>query len=167
MSITLEKALEADKTILGNLYSIYLHDLSTFTMQIDIGEDGSFHYEDLETFWTVDGISPFFIKENKTIIGFLLLVERPFLKKEMDFGINDLFILNKYKGKGFGRHAVKELFQEKQGKYFVIELVENKPAVSFWKKLYKELHINFEERAELIDEEPCLIQTFSIPKETA
>ena len=80
----------------------------------------------------------------------------------MDFGINDLFILNKYKGKGFGRQAVKELFQEKHGKYFVIELVENKPAVLFWKKLYKEFNIKFEEQAELIDEEPCLIQTFSI-----
>ena len=166
MNITLQKALEADKTILGNLYSLYLHDLSKFTMQIDIGEDGFFHFEDLETFWSVDGISPFFIKENKTIIGFLLLLERPFLKKEMDFGINDLFILNKYKGKGFGKQAVKELFQAKHGKYFVIELVENKPAVLFWKKLYKELHIEFEERAEFIDEEPCLIQTFSIPKES-
>ena len=115
----------------------------------------------------MDGISPFFIKEDKKIIGFLLLLERPYLKKENDFGINDLFILNKYKGKGFGRQAVKELFEKKQGKYFVIELVENKPAVLFWKKLYKELQIEFEERAELIDEEPCLIQTFSIPKETA
>ena len=162
MSVTLQKALDTDRNILRNLYSLYLHDLSRFTESIDIGVDGFFHFDDLDTFWTVEGISPYFIKRKEIIIGFLLLVERPFLKKEKDFGINDLFILNKYKGKEFGRQAVSELFQQKHGKYFVVELVENKPAVSFWKKLFDEGKIEFEERAEFIDEEPCLIQTFTI-----
>lgn len=162
MTVTLQKGLEADKTILRNLYSLYLHDLSSCATNIDIGEDGFFHFDDLDMFWRVEGISPYLIKLDDNIIGFLLLLERPFLKKEIDFGINDLFILNKYKGKGLGRQAVNELLQEKRGKYFVVELVENKPAVSFWKKLFTEGNIGFEERAELIDEEPCLIQTFTI-----
>jgi predicted acetyltransferase len=162
MSVTIQKVLEVEKTILRNLYSLYLHDLSKFTVNLDIGEDGFFHYEDLDTFWKVEGLSPYFVKLDDNIIGFLLLLERPFLKKENDFGINDIFILNKYKGKGLGKQALEELFKEKQGKYFVIELVENIPAVSFWKKLYKQLDIQFDERTERIDEEPCLIQTFTI-----
>ena len=162
MPVTLQKALYTDRNILRNLYSLYLHDLSRFTATIDIGIDGFFHFDDFDTFWTVEGISPYFIKHKEIIIGFLLLVERPFLKKEKDFGINDLFILNKYKGKGFGRQAVSELFQQRHGNYFVLELVENKPAVSFWKKLFDEGKIEIEERAELIDGEPCLIHTFTI-----
>ena len=129
---------------------------------LDIGEEGSFDYEGIDKFWIVEGLSPYFIKLDNMIIGFILLVERPFLTKENDFGVNDIFILNKYKGKGLGRQAIKMLFQEKQGKYFVVELMENRPAVSFWKKLYNELDIQYEERQAIMDDELCLIQTFEI-----
>lgn len=97
-----------------------------------------------------------------SIIGFILLLERPFLTKENDVGINDFFILNKYKGKGVAAQAAVKLFEEKQGQYFVMQVIENKRAVSFWKKLYLELNIEINERQDLIDDEQCLIQTFKI-----
>ncbi|MDG5473719.1 GNAT family N-acetyltransferase [Jeotgalibacillus sp. ET6] len=162
MAVTLIEVLESEKFLLRNLYSLYLHDLSKFTSTIDIGADGSFEYESLDKFWKVDGLSPYFIKIDDNIIGFILLLERPFLKKENDYGVNDIFLLNKYKGKGIGRQAIEKLFQEKRGRYFVIELIENKSAVCFWKKLYTELNIQCEERCDLIDDEPCLIQIFKI-----
>jgi predicted acetyltransferase len=162
MSVTLKQVLESEKSILRNLYSLYLHDLSRFTSMIDTGADGFFEYESLDKFWEVDGLSPYFIKLDDGIIGFILLLERPFLKKENDFGVNDIFVLNKYKGKGIGKQAIVNLFRKKKGKYFVIELIENKPAVSFWKKLYTDLNIQYEERQDLIEDEQCLIQTFKI-----
>ncbi|MEC5425870.1 GNAT family N-acetyltransferase [Virgibacillus sp. C22-A2] len=151
-----------DIHILRNLYSLYLHDLSKFTKKLDLGIDGSFHFDDLDLFWNVEGFSPYFIKHEDDIIGFLLLLERPFLNKESDFGVNDIFIINKFRGKGFGKQVLVKLFNEKPGKYFVIELLENKPAVLFWEKAYKQLNIEFDERKELIDDEPCLVQTFTI-----
>ncbi|BAB04815.1 GNAT family N-acetyltransferase [Halalkalibacterium halodurans] len=162
MSVTLKEVLEKEKSILRNLYSLYLHDLSKFTSMIEIGADGFFEFEGLDKFWEVDGLSPYFILLDDNIIGFILLLERPFLQKESDFGINDIFILNKYKGNGMGRKAIKKIFCEKQGKYFVIELIENRPAISFWKKIYNDLNIQYEERRDIIDDEPCLIQTFKI-----
>ena len=104
-------------------------------------------------FWENDGITPYFIKSDNEIVGFLLLLERPFLKKENDFGINDIFILNQYKGKGIGKQVIESLLKEKRGQYFVIELV---------KKVYRELNIEFDEKIQLIDEEECLVQTFKI-----
>lgn len=162
LTITLQLALEKEKDIVRNLYSLYLHDLSKFTTNLDIREDGSFYFKELDLFWKEEGLSPYFIKYNDSIIGFILLLERPFLKKENDFCINDIFILNKYKGRGLGSKALVKLFEEKPGKYFVIELVENTPAVSFWKKVYEQLNIEFDEKMELIDDEACLIQTFTI-----
>lgn len=162
MSVILKEVLEIEKTILRNLYSLYLHDLSKFTSMIDIGVDGSFEYESLDKFWEIDGLSPYFIILDGSIIGFILLLERPFLTKENDLGINDFFILNKYKGKGLAAKAAVKLFEEKQGHYFVMQVIENKRAVSFWKKLYQELNIEINERQELIDDEQCLIQTFKI-----
>lgn len=162
MNLHLNEVLETEKTILKNLFSLYLHDLSSFTSNIDIGEDGNFEYDGIDEFWETEGLTPYFIVSDKDIIGFILLVERPFLKKDYDFGVNDLFVLNKYKGNGFGRQAIVELFKVKKGKYFVIELVDNSPAVSFWKKIYGELNIQFEERQDVVDDEQCFIQTFII-----
>ncbi len=75
-------------------------------------------------FWVNDGITPYFIKGDNDIVGFLLLLERPFLKKENDFSIHDIFILNQYKGKGIGNKVIKNVLKEKRGQYFVIELVK-------------------------------------------
>ncbi|WP_377866450.1 GNAT family N-acetyltransferase [Bacillus sp. R86525] len=162
MVVVLQKVQESEKMILRNLYSLYLHDLSKFTTNIKIGADGFFEYEDLDMFWKNDGITPYFIKVDHSIVGFLLLLERPFLKKENDFGINDIFILNQYKGKGIGKQVIENLLKEKRGKYFVIELAKNVPAVSFWEKVYRELNIEFDERKQLIDGEECLVQTFKV-----
>jgi len=162
MPISLVPILESEKTILRNLYSLYLHDLSKFSSMIDLEIDGSFKYESLDKFWDIDGISPYFIKLEGSIIGFILLLERPFLTEENDLVINDFFIINKYKGKGVAAQAAAKLFEAKQGQYFVIQVIENKRAVSFWRNLYIELNININEKQELIDGEQCLIQTFKI-----
>ncbi|WP_026674769.1 GNAT family N-acetyltransferase [Alkalihalobacterium bogoriense] len=160
MSIILQKVLESEKQVLKNLYSLYLHDLSSFTSHLTINNDGLFEYEDIDLFWAIEGITPYFIMEENTIIGFFLLLHRPFLKKDHDFGINDMFILNQYKRKGFGRQAVEEIFKENKGSYFIIELCENVSAVSFWKKLFQELEIVYEEKEEIVDGERCYIHTF-------
>lgn len=162
MNLSLKRVDKKEKRILGNLYSLYLHDLSKFTDRIDLEADGSFHFDGLNSFWEIEGISPYFIYYEDSIIGFLLLIERPFLMKENDFGVNDLFIINKYRGKGIGKQIINRLFKEKCGKYFIIQLVENEPAILFWKNVYKHLYIEFEERTEIVDEELCLIQTFHV-----
>ena len=99
-----------------------------------------FGYKDLHMFWKNDGITPYFIKVDHSIVGFLLLLERPFLKKENDFGINDIFILNQYKGKGIGKQAVENLLEEKRGQYFVIELLKMYQQCRFGRKYIKTEH---------------------------
>ncbi len=162
MTVALKKVLRSERTILRNLYSLYLHELSNFTTNLDIGEDGRFHYEELDMFWDVDGLSPYFIMLDGEMIGFILLLERPFLKKSSDYGINDFFILNKHKGRGLAVQAAGKIFAEKPGEYFVMQVVENKRAVAFWKKVYNGLNVEIHERQDLIDGELCLIQTFKV-----
>lgn len=100
------------------------------------------------------------MQKDKTIVGFLLLLERPFLKKDYDYSINDLFILRKYRRKGIAMSLLKELFNQKKGKYFVVELTKNESAVFFWKNLFIELNIDYEEEKKMVDNEECLIQSF-------
>ncbi|MFT4413684.1 GNAT family N-acetyltransferase [Fredinandcohnia humi] len=162
MTATLSKIMIDEKHILQNLYSLYLHDLSEYTDGLDISPNGSFEFDSFDAIWEGEGMTPYFLKVEDTIVGFLLLLERPFLKKEYDFCINDIFILKKYRRKGYPVQFLQELFSQKKGKYFIIELVKNEPAVLFWKKIYQKLNIKFEEQNKNFDGDDCLIQTFEI-----
>lgn len=68
MTIILKEVLETEKSILRNLYSLYLHELSNFTEDLNLSEDGVFQYEEMDDFWRVDGLSPYFITLNEKIL---------------------------------------------------------------------------------------------------
>ena len=42
--LTIEKVPKNQASVLQNLYSLYLHDLSAYTPSLDICEDGAFHF---------------------------------------------------------------------------------------------------------------------------
>lgn len=159
MTITLVQILESEKQFLKNLYSLYLHDLSMFTDGLNISSDGSFEFDSFELIWEREGLTPYFIKGGTEIMGFLLLLERPFLTKEHDYCINDFFLLRKYRGSGVSKAAIEELFKQKIGKYVFIVLEKNQPAVLFWRRTLNELNLSYGEDKKVIDEEECLIIT--------
>jgi predicted acetyltransferase len=156
----LVKATFEDKALLKNLYSLYLHDLSAYSHSLKPNAEGAFEFDSFDKIWEKEGINPYLLKMDNEIIGFSLLLEAPFTKK-VDFCINDFFIYNRYRGKGFSEEAVQVIFQEKQGSYYVSQLKENKRAVGFWKKMYEKFHIAYEESLELEDGEEVIYQTFS------
>ncbi|WHY55982.1 GNAT family N-acetyltransferase [Peribacillus simplex] len=162
MNVSLNQISSDERHILKNLYSLYLHDLSEYTEGLDLSSDGAFEFDSFELIWKMEGVTPYFLKKDKTIVGFLLLLERPFLNKEYDYSINDIFILKKYRRKGIAIALVKELFKQKKGSYFVVELAKNIPAVIFWRKIFSALNIDFEEKKKMIDDEECLMQSFHI-----
>ncbi|MBT2644896.1 hypothetical protein J7I80_22000 [Bacillus sp. ISL-41] len=63
--------------------------------------------------------------------------------------INDFFILNPYRGIGVAKASVSEIFSQNKGSYYISQLVQNKPAVRFWNKIYQQHGIGFEEHKEL------------------
>jgi predicted acetyltransferase len=162
MTVSLNQISTDERHILKNLYSLYLHDLSEYTEGLNISSDGSFEFDSFELIWKREGLTPYFLKKDKIIVGFLLLLERPFLYKEYDYSINDFFILKKYRRKGIAIALLKELFKQKKGCYFVVELAKNIPAVIFWRKILNTLNIDFEEKKKIIDDEECLMQSFQI-----
>lgn len=149
----------SDKPLLKNLYSLYLHDLSAFSHTLKPCADGSFEFDSFDKIWTREGINPYLLKENDELVGFVLLLEKPFTKR-VDFCINDLFIYSRFRGKGLAEEAIKIIFQEKQGTFYVSQLKDNKRAVSFWRKVYEKFHIAYHETVELEDGEDVIYQTF-------
>lgn len=157
------RAFRKDKELLRNLYSLYLHDLSKYTNNLDIEEDGHFHFSGFQSFWEEEGLSPYILKnEQGAVIGFLLLVERPLIKKDYDYSVNDLFILNKYRNNGYAGKVIEQLFKEKKGKHFVVQLINNKPAIQFWHSIYEKLGIQYEERVQSFGDDECVVQSFNV-----
>jgi len=70
--------------------------------------------------------------------------------------------LKKFRRKGIALSLLEELFKLKKGRYFVVELAKNGPAVLFWRNIYRELNIVFEETKKIDDNEECLVQSFQI-----
>lgn len=61
-------------------------------------------------------------------------------------------MLKKYRRKGLAIALLKELFKQKQGKYLIVELAKNKPAISFWKNIYSELNYHIASLAHIENE---------------
>lgn len=161
MKVILEKIVADKKEILRNLYSLYLHDLSAFTDGLQVGEDGSFEFDSFSLIWEKEGITPYFIKVDEKLAGFVLILEAPFTTK-VDKVINDFFILNPFRGTGAAQAAVSEIFAQNKGSYYISQLVKNQTAVHFWKKVYQQEGIAFEEQSEVEDGEEVVYQTFTV-----
>lgn len=161
MKVILEKIRRDKKEALRNLYSLYLHDLSAYTNGLQISADGRFDFDSFSLIWEKDGVTPYFIMADEKLAGFVLILEAPFTTK-VDKAINDFFILNSFRGKGVAKAAVSEIFAENKGSYYISQLVNNQTAVHFWKKVYKQLELNFVEQSEVQDGEEVVYQTFVI-----
>ncbi|MEN8702088.1 GNAT family N-acetyltransferase [Bacillus infantis] len=161
MNITLAATDASKKEIVRNLYSFYLHDLSQYSPSLMPNGQGTFEFDSFDAIWDTPGISVHLIKHGEEIAGFLLFLEKPFLKKT-DFCINDLFLFHPYRGKGTAEEALDVLFQKNKGTYYVEQLAENKRAVSFWKKVFSTNGFPYEEREKTEDGDLCLGQFFTV-----
>ncbi|SCY56834.1 GNAT family N-acetyltransferase [Alkaliphilus peptidifermentans] len=150
------------KGILKNLMSLYLHDLSMYSDNLDISDNGLFIYDGFDMFWDKDGLTPLIIYYNDKIIGFILLTSSPYVPKEVDYCVHELFILRRYRKLGIGTLAINKVIEKYRGKYYIVQLVKNKPAVEFWKKYYKINSIKYIEKEIVEEGDKCITQYFSV-----
>ncbi|MFD1178016.1 GNAT family N-acetyltransferase [Paenibacillus puldeungensis] len=132
-----------------NLYNLYLYDLSEFTGE-DSLDTGLYDLEDNHLYVERDELHPFFITYEGRNIGFVLVCAPPFVPKEVDFTIQEMFLLRKYRGMGIAKAVVERILERFHGKIRVDQLANNMAAVHFWKKYYREHLIQFTEREEKV-----------------
>ena len=97
------------------------------------------------------------IKLKDEVVGFVFIVKG----KIVDYIINEIFILRKYRSKGIGKIVTKKLFESYPGKYGLVILSKNKPAMRFWKTIYDEYSIKYEESEVIYDTEICVSHKFT------
>ena len=130
LNISLYKAGINDKGLLDNLLQLYLHDLSEF-IAIDVGPNGKYEQSLSSQYVSSFDKSAFIIHAEYHIIGFVLVEP-----SGSDLKVNDLFVLNMWRGKGVGSSVVENLL--KQGKTLVSQFnSKNELAKFFWNNIGK------------------------------
>ena len=127
--------LVTDQTInkLYNLLQLYLHDLSNY-FPIDFDNNtATYKYDNLDNYIKDKLKFAYLIKKENDIVGFSLvdIVDNTNTIQEM-------FIINNYKNKGYGKEAVFLIFNNHKGDWLVKAVPCSKKAENFWTRTINE-----------------------------
>lgn len=110
--------------MLEHLIEYYVYDFSEF-LDIELSENGDFGFYSLDPYWN-DQVnhSPFIVKLNDKIIGFVL-VEKVEKHGEETNKIAEFFITKKYRRNGYGKIVAKQVFDMFRGSWEVTQIEKN------------------------------------------
>jgi predicted acetyltransferase len=136
--VTLTQVPESQRKIITNLIQLYKYDFSEFaevgSRYGEVGPDGRFTYEGLDSYWREDGWVPLTVEANGRLAGFVLVNRWSALNRLLDHAVAEFFVLRKYRRIGVGSRAANVLFERWPGRWEVAVARYNKPALSFWRK---------------------------------
>lgn len=140
MKAAIQQITDTNKELFENLFNYYLYELSAYSQE-DIGAEGTFEMEDISPYYRDERLYPYFITVNDTIVGFILVTSPPYVAEGVDYSVQELFVLPKYRGTNTAKDAVMQIFTLHPGKYEVGMFKSNVKAVKFWTKLIAAVEI--------------------------
>ncbi|WP_419891640.1 GNAT family N-acetyltransferase [Paenibacillus xylanexedens] len=146
MNVQITSILAEQKELFLDLYNLYLYDLSEFSGE-DLLEEGKYDPTNTYLYLERDELHPFLIQYEGKVIGFVLVCSPPYVPEGVDYTVQELFLVKKYRGQGLAAQAVDLVFAQFEGTFKVEQLASNAAAVSFWKKYYEQHQIEYTESA--------------------
>ena len=146
MNIEVTPATQAERPILRHLMELYLYDFSEFD-GADLGPIGLYEYPYLDHYWVEPGRSPFLVRVEGNLAGFVLVARYNYFTAEKDAWVMaEFFVLRKYRHKGIGEQVARLIFDQFPGPWQVAQIPENASATAFWRKVIQRFtHDNFQE----------------------
>jgi predicted acetyltransferase len=143
--ISLRKATESDATLLGNLFQFFCHDLAGVDEPMPMA-DGRYVVDHLSLYYTHPGMETMLICEGDAVVGFVVVSVPPHF---MDtYCVQHLFVLNGHRRKGIASDAMRMVFGKFPGPYRVGQPYEHASSIDFWKTLYANEGIEYQETVE-------------------
>lgn len=105
MNVQITSILAEQKELFLNLYNLYLYDLSEFSGE-DLLEEGKYDPTNTYLYLERDELHPFLIQYEGEVIGFVLVCSPPYVPEEVDYTVQELFLVKKYRGQGLAAKAV-------------------------------------------------------------
>jgi predicted acetyltransferase len=127
MDIQVTSASIDEKSILRNLFELYIYDYSEY-MGWDLDQHGLFGYRYLDHYWTEPNRYPFLVRADDNLAGFALVSV-----VDDRTHMSEFFILRKYRRQGVGEAVARNLFARFPGPWHVDELAQNEAAQRFWR----------------------------------
>lgn len=139
-NIKLIRIESKDKSILQNLFQLYMHDI-TASLAMDVNQHGLFEYDYIDYYFIEKNRYAYLIYIDDKIGGFVL-VDDDFmvLDKYKDvpcYNLSEMFILNAYKKKGYGEIVVNRIFEMYKGNWEIRPVPRSEGAKRFWIKVVK------------------------------
>lgn len=127
------KVNEARREVLDRLFNMYVHELSEYNSWLaeQMDHEGVFLRGAVDEYLSNKEIVPYLITEQGELAGFLILQKNPTIKKNLDYSIEEFFVIHRYRGTGLARKAWKALFRKYPGRYCVQVLKRNLHAHRF------------------------------------
>lgn len=155
LNIKILPAKLADYSTIQKLWPFYVYDLGRECRGIKSWEwptDPDFVSDDLTPYFRDATKKTFLIQVGDELAGFILINQLDVMP-EIDFHLNDFFILAKFQNQGIGKWVAIEMFNQLKGRWAVSVIPENIKAVKFWRKIISEvLHGNYKEIFKTADE---------------
>ncbi|HZZ42523.1 MAG TPA: GNAT family N-acetyltransferase [Tepidisphaeraceae bacterium] len=149
---TLCPASADDRLLLKNLFLFYRYDLSPY-LPDSLNPEGLLSDDplltthdaslsDLDIWWTKPAcLFPHLIRHDSAPVGFAMITKPPHASPDVDYRIEDFFILNRYRRTGLGSAAASQIFRQYPGICELAWLPLNTPAAHFWQSLTTRLDL--------------------------
>lgn len=138
--VKLIKIESKDKSILQNLFQLYMHDI-TASLSMDVNEHGLFEYNYIDYYFTENNRYAYLIYINNNIGGFALIDDEFMVLNPNEntpcFDFSEMFILNSYKRKGYGEIVANQIFEIHKGYWEIRPVPRSEGAKKFWLKVVK------------------------------
>jgi predicted acetyltransferase len=135
VNIEVSPASVEERPVLRHLMELYQYDFSEFD-GADTSALGLYDYPYLDHYWVEPERSPFLVRVNGSLAGFVLVARYNYLTGMKDTWVMaEFFIMRKYRHQGIGEHTARFIFNQFPGAWQVGQIVENSAAIAFWRKV--------------------------------
>ena len=135
MNIEVTPATVNERPILRHLMELYQYDFSEFD-DADLSPLGLYDYPYLDHYWVEPERSPFLVRVDGNLAGFVLVARYNYLTGHKDTWVMaEFFIMRKYRHLGIGEYVARHIFDQFPGTWQVGQIYENPPATTFWRRV--------------------------------
>ncbi len=139
MDIKLKTIQIKDKSVLMNMFQLYLYDITRF-LPSELNNHGLYDYKYIDYYWTEKNYKAYFVLVDRKYAGFVMINDQDFLclKEKDSYNIAEFFILNKYRKNKTGKKVAHMIFDRFRGNWEVRPVSKSDEAKSFWENTIAE-----------------------------
>lgn len=127
MAVEVIEAAAGDRTVVRRLLQFYHYDFSEFD-DTDVDSHGEFHHRYFDEYWTEPDRKAYLFRVNGAWAGLALVFTG------LPHDLAEFFVMRKYRRRGVGAEAARQLFARFPGDWTVRQQLTNPAATIFWRK---------------------------------